>query len=178
MRQCSERKGRDDQQGRHYNNSLRPGYLSDCSHQQGCQWATLSRRSWFALSGLHAVSAKVVSPEAGALRSPAHESLLRPAQERRVAARAWGRQERVGELPREECAQPHYFDLLENATTARREWPNTGRTTQVDIALFGDAEEEADESDGLAVSSPECGRPVRAGTAALMVNDDNYFSRS
>ena len=33
----------------------------------------------------------------------------------------------------------HYFDLLESATTARREWPNAGRTTQVDIALFGDA---------------------------------------
>ena len=42
--------------------------------------------------------------------------------------------------PCKECAQPHYFDLLEKAATVRREWPNTGRTTQVNIALFGDVE--------------------------------------
>ena len=42
--------------------------------------------------------------------------------------------------PCEGCAQPHYFDLLEKAATVRREWPNAGRTTQVDIALFGEAE--------------------------------------
>jgi hypothetical protein len=42
--------------------------------------------------------------------------------------------------PCKECAQPHHFDLLEKADTVRREWPNTGRTTQVDIALFGDVE--------------------------------------
>ena len=42
--------------------------------------------------------------------------------------------------PCKECAQPHYFDLLEKGATVRREWPSPGRTTQVDIALFGDAE--------------------------------------